>query len=396
MGLFTDKNTRRNTYAYIMVMVGMISAFGPFVTDFYLPALPDLSRYFNTSTSLVQMTLTAAMIGLGAGQLVIGPLSDRYGRKRPLLWSMVLFTLASVGCLMASDITTLLAFRLVQGVAGSGGVVIARSIAVDLYSGRELAKSYSIIGSINGIAPICAPMIGGLMLTFTDWHGIFTVLLALGIFLFLFICPFRESNPVERRGNKTLKSSFSGYLPVLRNVRFLRFVSIQTLALGSLFAYIASSPFIFREVYGMSAFQYSLCFGLNSLGIMIGSLIVLKFRQTINGLRMGNVALLVTTAATCSAILLGHNVWMVEAALFFQLFSLGMIFPTSTTLAMAIERDNSGVASAIVGAAGFLLGGIISPLTGMGDMALTSSIIMGSCSILMVIATEAAILFHRR
>lgn len=148
---------KQNSSLYILILVGIVSAFGPFVTDFYLPALPALGSYFTTSASMVQLTPTVSMIGLAIGQLFIGPLSDRYGRKMPLVMSLILFIFSTVGCLGSTTIGQFLVFRFIQGVAGPGGVVISKSIATDLYEGKQLARFFSMLSSVQGLAPICAP-----------------------------------------------------------------------------------------------------------------------------------------------------------------------------------------------------------------------------------------------
>lgn len=163
----------RNSELYLLLMVGAISAFGPFVTDFYLPALPSLNEYFHTTASLVQLSLTFSMVGLAVGQLLIGPLSDKYGRKSPLLLSLVAFSVSTLGCLYAPDIYWFIFFRLIQGLAGAGGLVISKSIATDLYEGKELTRFFSMLSSVQGLAPICAPVLGGFLLEVTNWKGIF-------------------------------------------------------------------------------------------------------------------------------------------------------------------------------------------------------------------------------
>lgn len=369
----------RNSKIYLLIAVGIISAFGPFVTDFYLPALPALNKYFDTTASLVQMSLTFSMIGLAAGQLLIGPLSDRYGRKRPLLLSLALFCISTLGCLEAPDIHWFILFRLIQGLAGAGGLVISKSIAVDLYTGSELTAFFSMLGSVQGLAPICAPVLGGLLLEVTDWKGIFWILLAIGVGLIILFLFFRESLPLERRQKGSIFGTYKNYIPAMRNAGFMRFVLVQAFAMGVMFTYIAASPFIFQEHYGMSPVAYSLCFGANAFAIMIGSLTVQFFRSALRAMHTGVAGFcaagLLVAAVFCS----DASVMLVEASLFVLLAFLGLILPSSTSLALSLERENSGNASALLGFIMFLFGGILSPLTGIGNMLWTTSIIIVLC-----------------
>lgn len=369
---------RRNSYLFTLVFVGFISAFGPFVTDFYLPALPAMSGYFGTSASMVQLSLTLGMIGLGAGQLFVGPLSDRYGRRSMLLLSLVAFTAATVACLMTDSIGRFLLYRLVQGFAGAGGVVISRSIATDLYSGRDLARFFSLIGSVNGIVPVAAPVVGGMMLAFTDWKGIFGVLLGIGVTLLVMTLFFRES--LQTRTTSVL-GSFKGYKPVVHSSTFRRYMGVQALSMGVLFSYISASPFIFQDLYGLTPVAFSLCFGLNALGIMAGALAVLKFSRSERGLETGTRGFAVAVAVTALLLVTGQSVWAVEAAFFVLMVMFGMIQPTSTVLALAPLRECSGSASAMLGFVGFLVGGVCSPLVGLGDMAISASTVIVTCSL---------------
>lgn len=371
----------QNSFPYLLTVVGVVSAFGPFVTDFYLPALPALSEYFRTSASLAQMSLTVSMVGLAIGQLLIGPLSDRYGRKYPLMLSLVLFVLSTAGCLLSADIGTFLVFRFVQGLAGAGGVVISKSIATDLYEGRQLARFFSMLSSVQGVAPICAPVLGGLLLTVTDWRGIFGVLLALGVVLLVAFVPFRESLAADFLRNKNVWTAFKAYRPVLRNRTFVRYVLVQAAAMGVMFTYIAASPFLFQQYYGLSVLAYSLCFGLNALGIMGGSLAVVRFRSIRGGLKAGAAGFLALSMLTVAAMLAGFSVVWVEAAFFLTLVCLGMILPTSTTLALEPVRQNSGNASAVLGFLTFFVGGICSPLAGMGNMLYSTSALILVCAV---------------
>lgn len=378
---------KRNSYIFTLAFVGMIAAFGPFVTDFYLPALPALSDYFGAPASMIQLSLTVGMIGLGTGQLIVGPLSDRYGRRMPLLLSLAAFAAATAGCLVTDSIGRFLLYRFVQGLAGAGGVVISRSIATDLYAGRELARFFSVLGSVQGIVPVAAPVIGGLLLAVTDWKGIFAVLLGIGIALLVMTLAFRESLAQRSR---SVTASFKGYAPVLRNRRSMRYMGVQAMAMGVMFSYISASPFIFQQQYGLSPVAYSLCFGLNAFGIMAGSLLVLRSRSSERGLAIGTRGFFVMALATAIVLTQGGSVWLIEASFFLLMVMLGTIMPTSTTLALEPLREYSGSASAALGFLSFLVGGICSPLVGMGDMAVSTAAVIALCSLFTLLLARGA------
>ena len=172
-----------NSQLFILCFLGMLTAFGPFVTDMYLPTLPAMAVSFGTTSSMVQLGLTASMIGLAVGQLFFGPISDKYGRRVPLIMAMLLFLVSTLGCLFSANIMQFVVWRLVQGVSGAGGIVISRSVAADLFSGKELAKMLALIGAINGVAPVTAPIVGGSMADTVGWYGIFWVLFGLSLIL---------------------------------------------------------------------------------------------------------------------------------------------------------------------------------------------------------------------
>lgn len=383
--------TERNSKLYILIFTGIVSAFGPFVTDFYLPALPALSEYFDTTASLVQLSLTFSMIGLAVGQLIIGPLSDKYGRKSPLMVSLVVFCISTLGCLYSPGIYAFLFFRLLQGFSGAGGVVISRSIALDLYGGKELTRFFSMLSCVQGLAPVCAPVLGGILLEVMDWKGIFWVLLVIGMALIASLHFFKESLDAEIRQKGSIFSTFKHYLPVLRNRQFMRYVLVQAFAMGVMFTYIAASPFIFQNHFSTSPLFYSFCFGVNALGIMLGSLAVSHFRNARTALRTGVIGFAWMSLPVAAALVFSPSVWVVEVLLFFFLIFLGLILPSSTTLALDLERKNSGNASALLGFLIFLFGGVLSPLTGMGNMLCTTGMIFIVCCAGAWICTKKAI-----
>ncbi len=371
---------KENSKLYILLMVGIVSAFGPFVTDFYLPSFPSLMKYFCTTASRVQLSLTFSMIGLAVGQLIIGPISDKYGRKKPLIASLVIFCLSTLGCLYSDDIHVFIAFRLLQGLAGAGGVVVSKSIATDLYEGRQLAAFYSMLSSVQGIAPICAPVLGGFLMAITDWKGIFWVLLTIGILLIIGLLFFTESLSQDERINGGILSTFALYKPVVGNTLFMRYVLVQAFAMGVMFSYISASPFIFQVHFGASPQVYGLCFGMNAVAIMVGSLMVGKAKEARKGLRCGCICFAMASVLVSLTLIYSESIYLAEMALFLLLFFLGMILPTSTTIALDMERQNSGIASALLGFLMFVFGGVLSPVTGLGNMIYTTSLVIVICS----------------
>lgn len=371
-----------NSRVFLLMAMGMMSAFGPFVTDFYLPGLPALAASFDTTTSWVQMSLTSSMIGLAGGQLLIGPASDRYGRRMPLILSMALFIVSTLACLFAWNIESFVFFRIFQGIAGAGGVVISKSVAADLYQGKALNDFFSLLMVINGLAPIVAPVLGGFIMRYTDWEGIFIILLAVGVILFAVSVRFRESLPPGRRIPGSVWRSFGKFVPIIRNGSFMHYVWIQTFSMGVFFTYIASSPFLIQEHFRLDAFAYSLCFAINASGMIVGSRITPRFSDVFSALRTGVYGLGIASGLFVAVLFAGGLFYVMEALLFIMMVFLGMILPTSTSLALTLERKNAGGASAVIGFFLFIFGAIVSPMTGFGPMILSISVMTLLCCLL--------------
>ncbi len=370
----------QNSKTFLLILLGLLSAFGPFVTDMYLPGLPSMTVYFDTTASLVQLGITTAMLGLAFGQVIIGPLSDKYGRKLPLMASLWLFILSTIACIFSWNIGAFIFFRFLQGIAGAGGIVISRSVATDCYSGKELAKAFAMISAVNGLAPILAPIGGGIMLKFTNWLGIFTFLLFIGIVLILLCLKLKESLPAERRITVPAFSSFRNFIPLLGKREFMGYVLIQAFTFGTIFAYISSSPFILQEHYRLSPLAYSLCFAINAVALIIGTASAGRFRNIRKGVVTGVAGSFVLSIFTGVTLWLEMPIIYFEIALFLTLAFGGIVLPTSTALALDTERQNAGTASAIFGAISFLAGGIVSPLVGIGNILHSTAIIMVASS----------------
>lgn len=358
---------KQNMKVFIPATLGMLTAFGPFVTDFYLPVLPEMTGYFHTTPALASMSLTAGMIGLAAGQLFIGPLTDKYGRKRILVGSMLLFVVASLLCIFSGDIFMFNAMRVLQGLAGAGGIVIAKSMSADMYTGRELASFMALLGAINGIAPVCAPVVGGLMAGVTSWTGVFAVILAVGLVLMVCSMFLPETLQPANRIRKSVIKVYGNLFRVFRNSRFTLSVMAEMACFFMFFAYIASSPFIMQQVYHLSPLGYSLCFGLNALMIGVGAAMATRFRSQGTCLRFGGLGMLAGTLLLA---------FLLNTAMIYTLICFGLMQPPLTAIALDSERDNAGAASAIFGASGFVAGALSSPLVGIGDITVTSGLVM--------------------
>lgn len=376
---------------YLYLLLGALAAFPPLVTDMYLPALPVMTSEFHTTASAVQVSLAACILGLAVGQLVFGPLSDKWGRKPLLKSALVLFILATAASIFSPTIELLNVSRFFQGLGGAGGVVLSRSVATDCYSGRELAKSLAIIGAINGIAPVTAPVIGGLFSEAIGWKGIFCVLLAIGVLLYAVSIPFRESHTSEKHYAGSLTSLFIQAGILFKNSVYVRYVLIFGMANAVLFGYISSASFIIQNDFGLSELMFGILFGINSMAIGSGSILSLKFKQITNAIYIGCAGMFGCSILQLCNYNLGFGFLGYEILVFIMLFSVGMVFTSSTTLAMTEGKSKIGWASAIVGAAGFLFGGIVTPLVGLGTIQISTYMVMTACSFIAILLIRSIV-----
>lgn len=355
--------------ARLVVVLGALSAFGPLSLDMYLPALPALTRELDTVASATQLTLSACLLGLATGQLVAGPISDAVGRRRPLLVGVAAYAVASLLCAAAPTISALVALRFVQGLAGGAGVVIARAIVRDLYSGNAAARFFSTLMLVTGLAPILAPVVGAQLLRVTDWRGIFVVLALIGIALFVAAATgVRETVIPEHRQPMGVRATTSTFHRLLTDRSFLRYALPAGLASASLFTYIAGSSFVLQDIYGLSPQEFSLVFGGNALGFVIAG--------QINGRLVGRVALqrlltggLIAIAigglALLAAVIFDAGLTGVLPALLTVMASFGFILPNTTALALAAHPRTAGTASALLGVLQFSLGAAAAPFVGI-------------------------------
>ncbi|MDE7345970.1 MAG: multidrug effflux MFS transporter [Muribaculaceae bacterium] len=389
----TEKlSTDKHYYIFLVIYLVLISALGSFVNDMYTPSLPSMCRFFGCSVPLAQMGLTTGMIGLAFGQLVLGPVSDRYGRLPVLFGSLLLFILAAVASLFSTSIHVFNTCRFFQGIGASGGYFLARTIPADIYSGRNLAKLMAVIGGINGIAPASAPVIGGITSDHFGWKGVFILLTVFAVLVLVLGKGMKESLAPEYRANGKWWSAIKGYKTLLLNSNFMVHVSFKGLALGMLFAYISATPFILQKYYGLSQTAYGLVIGFNALFVAAGSMIALKFHPLKKAASIGCLVLLAGVAGEAFALWSIHNIWIFETFAIIMMFGLGLIFSTTNTLAMNEGRSDAGEASSILGIAGYVVGAAVSPLVGIGDILHSTAI---AFIVLAVLVSVFAVLSRR-
>ena len=376
-----------NYYWFFIIYMAALSAFGSFINDMYVPSLPEMCRHFHASTSTVQLGLSFGMLGLGLGQMILGPVSDRVGRKPVLIGSIILFTIACVVSIFSPTIGFFLVCRFFQGVGGSGGYFLARTMPADIVGGRVLAKMMAIIGAINGIAPASAPVIGGFMADAAGWRGTFVLLVVIGIVLLCFSPKLKETLPVAKRETGSLWEAFRGYGLLFRNRKFMIHVILKGSALGLLFAYVSSAPFIMQDHYGWSQSAFGVIMGLNAVLMAIGSMVALKFKYLKNAARFGGYLLLIMIVGEAVSLWFVDSFWVYEAWIVPALFAMGIIFTAGNTLAMNEGRSDAGAASAVLGLSGYVFGMTASPLVGLGNLLHSTAITFGVLAVIVFIVS---------
>ncbi|MDT0414023.1 multidrug effflux MFS transporter [Streptomyces sp. DSM 41982] len=389
----------RRTSLLTTLVLGGLTAVPPLSMDMYLPALPKVTDALGSPAATVQLTLTACLTGMALGQLVVGPLSDRFGRRRPLLVGLVIYVLATAACAIAPGTALLIVFRLIQGLAGAAGIVIARAVVRDLYDGLAMARFFSTLMLISGVAPIVAPLIGGQILRFTDWRGIFLVLTVVGTLLTLLVVRrLPETLPPERRHTGGTREALATMRGLLGDRVFTGHVLVGGFTFAALFAYVSASPFVVQEIYGASPQVFSLLFGVNSVGLIImgqvnGRLLVGRVsleRATAVGLSLitaAAVALLVMTSGVLGRV----GLVPLAVALFVLMSSMSLVMPNAQTLGLQRAPHAAGSASALIGTSSFLIGAIASPLVGIAGE--DTAVPMALVQLVSVLVAGAAYVF---
>jgi len=361
----TPTTTRRLLPALLLVL----TVFGPISMDLYLPALPALTRELGAATSVAQLTVTACLIGLAAGQLTAGPLSDRYGRRLVLLVGIVAYVATSLLCAVSPTVEMLIIARFVQGLAGGVGIVIANAAGRDIYTGTQLIRFYARLTVVGGLAAIIGPLLGGVLTTFTDWRGLFVFLAVTGaaILLATFFV-FDETLPRDRRATGGFAHTLRDFATLLRDRVFLGAVLNQGFLYAALFAYLSGATFVLQDIYGLSPQWYAAAFGLNSAGFMVFGYLAGRAseRWSVGGTLAAGVA--VTTAGALVLLLAGFvamPLWGVIVALFTLASGVAIASPPATTIALSEYPQMAGTAASLLGMARFGFGGIAAPFVGV-------------------------------
>ncbi|MBO0889549.1 MAG: multidrug effflux MFS transporter [Acidothermales bacterium] len=381
----------------VVVILGSLSALAPLSIDAYLPGLPQVTRDLGTTTSAAQLSLTAFVVGMSFGQLVVGPASDALGRRRPLVAGTAAFTLASLVCVFAPGIATLDAVRVLEGFAGGAGVVVARAVVRDLFAGPAAARFFASLMLVNGLAPVLAPVLGAQLLRVTSWRGVFVGLSAIGLALLLgVLLGLPETLPAERRGRGGLPTTLRTFWRLLHDRALVGYSLAAALAFAAMFAYISGSPFVLQDIYGLSPQAFSGVFAVNSVGIVICAQLGGRLAHRVGSGRLlaigvggsvtGGVVLLVSVLA-------GAGLPGVLPGLFLVASSVGTIFPNAMALALNQHAGDAGAASALMGVLQFLIGGIAAPLVGVAgqDTAIPLGVVIATCSVLAVLSWLALV-----
>lgn len=372
------------------IMLAMFSALGPFTFDMYLPSFPQMMKYFGTNASTIQMSLTACLLGLALGQITMGALSDVHGRRKPLIISMVLYCLSSIGCAFAPDIGVFIALRFVQGFAVSAGT-ISSAIARDTYHGVELTRFFSLISVMSSVAPLLAPLAGSAVISFTAWVGVFQFLGLLGLILTITTTwRLKESLPVEKRVRNNIGELLGNFKTLLKDRTFMGYALAQGLMLGGIFAYVSGTPFIYQKIYGVSPQVFSMLFALNGISLILASQMVRRLAGRISErriLQFGLVLAFMASLTVLIAVLTHGPLFTLVIPLVLFVASMGTIGPVSFTLAMEAQGHIAGSASALLGVIPFLLGCVTSPLVGIAGeySALPLGIILLAASLLAIV-----------
>lgn len=357
---------------WMVIILGLLTAFGPLSMDMYLPSLPTVADDFGSTASLAQLSITSCLIGLALGQLVFGPLSDIVGRKKPLIITVTIYTIVSLLCYFSPGIWLFIILRFIQGTAAASGIVIARAASRDMYSGKELTKFMALLALVNGAAPILAPLFGGVILNWFTWRTIFVFLAMIGLVMLISVSfTLPETLPHEHRKQGDLIETLKTFGLLLKDKVFMGIALSQAFVVMSMFAYIAGSPFVLQNIYGVSPQQFSVIFAVNGLGIIIAAQLTGKLSSTIEEidlLKAGVIMSFIGSLLLIVVVMFSLPIWAILPALFLVVSSAGVVNTTSFSLGMQRQGEVAGSASAFLGILPFGGGALVSPFVGiMGE-----------------------------
>lgn len=385
-------NARRVLY---IIVLGALTALGPFTIDLYLPAFPVLESDFQTTSAAIQLTLTGTMIGFAVGQLVVGPLSDKVGRRVPLIVVTALHVLASIAAAVAPDLLLLGGTRVLMGIGAAAGGVVAMAIVRDLFGGRRLVVMLSRLALVSGVAPVIAPLIGSWLLGIMPWRGIFVVLAGYGAVMLLCAVLFiPETLPKERRNERGSTTIWQRYRSVFSDRVFVGVLVIGAMTFSGLFSYLSASPFLFQETHGLNAQEYGWLFAVNSVGVVVGVQAASRLAARFGPqwvLAFSTSVLLVSGAAIVVDDQLGLGFWGTVIPLFLFMTACGFSFPCVQVLALDRHGKAAGTAASVLGASNNGVAAIISPVVGLisagaGITATTMASVMVGCSVIGILA----------
>jgi DHA1 family bicyclomycin/chloramphenicol resistance-like MFS transporter len=384
----------------VTLILGSLTSLPALSMDMYLPALPEVADTLGTPAATAQLTLTACLLGLAAGQLVVGPMSDQFGRRRPLLIGMSAYVLASAACALAPTIETLIVCRVVQGLAGAAGIVIARAVVRDMYDGLAMARFFSTLMLIGGLAPILAPVLGGQILRFTDWRGVFLILAGAGVLITVVTArSLPETLPPGGRQKGGVPNALRTMRGLFADRVFTGYLVAGSFSFAALFSYVSASPFVMQEIYGASPQTFSLLFMVNSIGLVAAGQIngkVLVGRVPLD--RVLGFGLCMTVTAATALLLLtsgafGHaGLFPVAAWLCVLMTGMGFVMPNANSQGLMRAPHAAGSASALLGTAQFLVGAVAVPLVGIaGEHTAVPMAVVQLCALTIAVGAFAGL-----
>jgi MFS transporter, DHA1 family, multidrug resistance protein len=366
----TSTRTESHRHLTLVVVLGLLTALGPFTIDLYLPALPAITAELRTSESAVQLTLTGTLIGLGIGQLIVGPLSDAWGRRRPLLAGIAVHIVASVLCAVAPGVLMLGTLRVLEGFGAAAAAVIAMAVVRDRFAGHTAAAVLSRLILVVGVSPVLAPSVGGLLLRWTDWRGVFLALAVIGAAIGLLAgLTLPETLPPERRRTGGVGTTLADYRTLLHDRVYVGLVLVTGLSMATLFAYVAGSSFVLQEQFGLTQQQFGIAFAGNAVALIGAPQLNVVLLRRFSPYRILRAALV--AGALLAVVLLAVTLTGVAglpgilAPLFLVLFAVGFRGPNATALALSRHGEAAGTAASLLGAVQFGVGGLAAPLVGL-------------------------------